>query len=96
VVEMDLILPQYLGVSTAVIDNVIFCHQEESLWPMSDSSTLKKKFDEIFEAQKYTKAIKNIRDIGKEKKQELNEYKIHEQNAKIDKDRAKKAEKRSS
>ena len=95
VVEMDLLLPQYLGVSTAVIDNVIFCHQEESLWPMTDSSTLKKKFDEIFEAQKYTKAIKNIRDIGKEKKQELNEYKIHEQNAKIDKDRARKAEKRS-
>ena len=95
VVEMDLLLPQYLGVSTAVIDNVIFCHQEESLWPLSDPSTLKKKFDEIFEAQKYTKAIKNIRDIGKEKKQELNEYKIHEQNAKIDKDRARKAEKRS-
>ncbi len=94
-VELDLLLPQYLGVSTAVIDNVIFCHQEESLWPMSDSSTLKKKFDEIFEAQKYTKAIKNIRDIGKEKKQELNEFKIHEQNAKIDKDRARKAEKRS-
>ena len=95
VVEMDLLLPQYLGVSTAVIDNVIFCHQEESLWPMSDSSNLKKKFDEIFEAQKYTKAIKNIRDIGKEKKQELNEFKIHEQNAKIDKDRARKAEQRS-
>ena len=95
VVEMDQILPQYLGVSTAVIDNVIFCHQEESLWPMSDSSTLKKKFDEIFEAQKYMKAIKNIKDIGKEKKQQLGEYKIHEQNAKIDKDRARKAEKRS-
>lgn len=96
VVELDQLLPQYLGVSTAVIDNVIFCHQEESLWPMSDSNTLKKKFDEIFEAQKYTKAIKNIKDIGKEKKQQLNEFKIHEQNAKVDKDRAKKAEKRST
>ena len=43
VAELDLILPQYLGVSTAVIDNVIFCHQDESFWPLSDPSTLKKE-----------------------------------------------------
>ena len=95
VAELDQLLPQYLGVSTAVIDNVIFCHQDESLWPMSDSGTLKKKFDEIFEAQKYTKAIANIKDIGKAQKEELGKYKILEQHAKEDKDRALKAQKRS-
>ena len=94
VAELDLILPQYLGVSTAIIDNVIFCHQDESFWPLSDSSTLKKKFDEIFEAQKYTKAITNIKDIQKAQKAELEKYKIFEDQAKLDKDRAIKTQKR--
>lgn len=93
VAELDMVLPQYLGVSTAVIDNVIFCHQDESLWPLSDPSTLKKKFDEIFEAQKYTKAIDNIKKIRKSQNEELAKYKILEEHAKQDKDRAEKAQK---
>ncbi|KAJ9616713.1 DNA repair protein rad50 [Cladophialophora chaetospira] len=88
VAELDVILPKYLGVSTAVIDNVIFCHQDESFWPLSDPATLKKKFDEIFEAQKYTKAITNIKDIAKAQKIELDKYKMLEAQAKVDKDRA--------
>ncbi|KAK6387149.1 DNA repair protein rad50 [Exophiala oligosperma] len=90
VAEMDSILPRYLGVGTAIIDNVIFCHQDESLWPLSDPSTLKKKFDEIFEAQKYTKAIDNIKQIRKKQHEELGKYKILEDHAKLDKDRARK------
>jgi DNA repair protein RAD50 len=88
VAQLDELLPQYLGVSTAVIDNVIFCHQDESLWPMSDSSTLKKKFDEIFEALKYTKAIKNIKDIRKGMNTSLGQLKIVEQHSKGDKEKA--------
>lgn len=88
VAELDLIMPKYLGVGTAIIDNVIFCHQDESLWPLSDPTTLKKKFDEIFEAQKYTKAIDNIKQIRKKHNEELGKYKILEQHAKGDKDRA--------
>ncbi|OAP56197.1 hypothetical protein AYL99_09376 [Fonsecaea erecta] len=94
VAELDLILPEYLGVSTAIIDNVIFCHQDESYWPLSDPTTLKKKFDEIFEAQKYTKAIENIKQIRKKHNEELGKYKILEEHAKLDKDRALKAQKR--
>lgn len=41
-----------LGVSKAILENVIFCHQEESNWPLSEPSALKKKFDDIFEATK--------------------------------------------
>jgi DNA repair protein RAD50 len=88
VAQLDDLLPQYLGVSTAVIDNVIFCHQDESLWPMSDSSTLKKKFDEIFEALKYTKAIKNIKDIRKGMNTSLGQLKIVELHSKGDKEKA--------
>jgi DNA repair protein RAD50 len=95
VAELDQIMPQYLGVSQAVLDNVIFCHQDESLWPMSEPSVLKKKFDEIFEALKYTKAIDNIKQLRKKQNEELAKFKIMEQHAKEDKDRAKKAQKQS-
>ena len=95
VAELDQIMPQYLGVSKAVLDSVIFCHQDESLWPMSEPSVLKKKFDEIFEAMKYTKAIDNIKALRKKQNEELGKFKIMEQHAKEDKDKADRAEKRS-
>lgn len=95
VAELDQIMPQYLGVSKAVLDSVIFCHQDESLWPMSEPSVLKKRFDEIFEAMKYTKAIDNIKILRKKQNEELAKFKIMEQHAKEDKDKADRAEKRS-
>ena len=95
VAELDQIIPQYLGVSRAVLDNVIFCHQDESLWPMSEPSVLKKKFDEIFEALKYTKAIENIKQLRKKQNEELAKFKIMEQHAKEDKNRAEKAQKQA-
>ena len=95
VAELDQIVPQYLGVSRAILDAVIFCHQDESLWPMSEPSVLKKKFDEIFEALKYTKAIDNIKALRKKQNEELGKYKIMEQAAKDNKDKADKAEKKS-
>jgi len=47
---MDAEIPQLLGVSKAVLENVIFCHQEDSYWPLAEPAALKKKFDDIFEA----------------------------------------------
>ncbi|KAK4696379.1 DNA repair protein RAD50, partial [Lecanoromycetidae sp. Uapishka_2] len=95
VAELDRLMPNYLGVSKAVLDNVIFCHQDESLWPMSESSTLKKKFDEIFEAQKYIKAIDNIKKVRKENNDNLKFLKERESKAKYIKDQGDKAEKES-
>jgi DNA repair protein RAD50 len=95
VAELDQIIPQYLGVSKAVLESVIFCHQDESLWPMSEPSVLKKKFDEIFEAQKYTRAIENIKVLRKKQNEELGKYKIVEQHAKEDKEKGDRAEKKS-
>lgn len=95
VAELDQVMPQYLGVSKAILDSVIFCHQDESLWPMSEPSALKKRFDEIFEAMKYTKAIENIKALRKKQNEELAKYKIMEQHSKEDKDKADRAEKRS-
>lgn len=87
VAELDQMMPQYLGVSKAVLDNVVFCHQDESLWPMSEPASLKKKFDEIFEALKYTKAIDNIKVLRKKQTEELAKFRIMEQHAKEAKDK---------
>ncbi|KAI9477255.1 hypothetical protein BX667DRAFT_486686 [Coemansia mojavensis] len=64
--ELDTLMPQYLGVSKAVLENVIFCHQEESNWPLSEPSNLKKRFDEIFAASGYTKALDKFKAYRKD------------------------------
>ena len=95
VAELDKIMPHHLGVSKAVLDFVIFCHQDESLWPMSEPAPLKKKFDEIFEALKYTKAIDNIKLLRKGKGEDLKRLKDTEQFSKVIKNKGDKAEKES-
>lgn len=50
---MDAEIPALLGVSKSVLENVIFCHQEDSYWPLAEPAALKKKFDDIFEATRY-------------------------------------------
>ncbi|KAJ1541065.1 DNA repair protein rad50, partial [Nowakowskiella sp. JEL0078] len=69
--ELDAEIPMHLGVSTSILDNVIFCHQEESHWPLSEPAPLKKKFDEIFAATRYTKALEEIKTIRKKKAADL-------------------------
>lgn len=64
-------IPHLLGVSKAVLENVIFCHQEDSYWPLSEPAALKKKFDDIFEATKYTKALDSIKALRKDRMADL-------------------------
>ncbi|KAI9347155.1 AAA domain-containing protein [Zopfochytrium polystomum] len=64
--ELDIAVPEQLGVSRAVLENVVFCHQEDSLWPLGDPATLKKKFDDIFASTRYTKALENIKSLKKD------------------------------
>ncbi|NXC70268.1 RAD50 protein, partial [Anhinga anhinga] len=61
--EIDREMISALGVSKAVINNVIFCHQEESNWPLSEGKALKQKFDEIFSATRYIKALETLRQV---------------------------------
>ena len=52
--EVEILLITFLR-AQAILENVIFVHQEDSNWPLADGQTLKKKFDDIFAATKYTK-----------------------------------------
>ncbi|KAG5354686.1 DNA repair protein [Yarrowia sp. B02] len=89
--ELDAQMPLYLGVSKSILDYVIFCHQEESLWPLSEPAVLKKRFDEIFEALKFTKALDSIKSLRKEKIVEIKLQTQTTEYLKADKERADKA-----
>jgi DNA repair protein RAD50 len=65
-----------LGVSKAVLEHVIFCHQEDSNWPLSDGKLLKTRFDEIFSATKYIKALDVIKKVRLEKTHQVKQLEI--------------------
>lgn len=88
--ELDVSVPMYLGASRAILDYVIFCHQDDSLWPLSEASVLKKRFDDIFEALKFTKVLDGIKVIRKDMATEIKLVEQSVQHLKIDKNRAKK------
>eukprot|EP00939_MAST-03C_sp_MAST-3C-sp1_P000819 g819.t1 len=67
--EVDKLIPHLLGVKQAVLDNVIFCHQEESNWPLWEGSKIKEKFDKIFESTRYTLALKKILEVKKQNRE---------------------------
>uniref|UniRef100_A0A8R1HII1 AAA_23 domain-containing protein n=1 Tax=Caenorhabditis japonica TaxID=281687 RepID=A0A8R1HII1_CAEJA len=46
----------HLGVPKAIFKYVIFCHQEDSTWPLSEPKELKTRFDDIFQLTKFVKA----------------------------------------
>ncbi|XP_076257422.1 DNA repair protein rad50 [Rhynchophorus ferrugineus] len=54
---------QKLNVSKAMLNNVIFCHQENSAWPLDEGKKLKEKFDEIFGSSEYNKCVDKVRKI---------------------------------
>ncbi|EFH55616.1 hypothetical protein ARALYDRAFT_344958 [Arabidopsis lyrata subsp. lyrata] len=86
--DMDREIPALMGVSKAILENVIFVHQDESNWPLQDPSTLKKKFDDIFSATRYTKALEVIKKLHKDQAQEIKTFKLKLENLQTLKDAA--------
>jgi DNA repair protein RAD50 len=74
--DMDRMLPENLGVSPAILENVIFVHQEDSNWPMQDSKTLKQRFDDVFESTRYTKALEALMKTRKEFQSKSKDLKV--------------------
>ncbi|XP_013363788.1 PREDICTED: DNA repair protein RAD50 isoform X1 [Chinchilla lanigera] len=71
--EIDREMISALGVSKSVLNNVIFCHQEDSNWPLSEGKALKQKFDEIFSATRYIKALETLRQVRQTQGQKVKE-----------------------
>ncbi|KAF0980018.1 hypothetical protein FDP41_001171 [Naegleria fowleri] len=72
--DMDKLIPELMGVSKAILENVIFCHQEDVNWPLSESTVLKKKLDDIFSSTRYSKALEAIKKTKKDITQQLAEH----------------------
>lgn len=74
--DMDIEVAKMMGVSKAVLENVIFVHQDDSNWPLAEPAVLKKKFDDIFEATKFTSALADLKKAKKEQADQLKESKL--------------------
>ena len=61
--DINLQMFHTLGVSKPILNYVIFCHQEDSNWPLEEGSKVKEKFDEIFSSSKYKDALKKIKEV---------------------------------
>ena len=77
-----------MGVSKAILENVVFVHQEDSNWPLGEGAVLKKKFDDIFSATKYTKALEHIRKLRVEQVGEIKDAKAKCEMLRVRKDHA--------
>lgn len=64
--EIDSEMITSLGVSKAVLENVIFCHQEDSNWPLHEAKSVKQRFDDLFASSRYVKALDAIRKCKQE------------------------------
>lgn len=81
--EIDRQIPELFGVSKAILENVVFCHQEDSLWPFRDNATLKTIFDELFETTSFTKTHENLKTIIRDKRKRLKDQKATMDMAKV-------------
>lgn len=58
--DINVTMCEAMGVSKAILNNVIFCHQEDSNWPLDEGKKLKEKFDAIFGTTEYNKTIDKL------------------------------------
>lgn len=77
-----------LGVSKPILNYVIFCHQEDSNWPLDVGSKVKDRFDEIFNSDKYKKCLENIKKVRAKEMAEAKLEKNDAQHFKSDKEYA--------
>ncbi|CAI5452470.1 unnamed protein product [Caenorhabditis angaria] len=71
VADFERAILHHLGVPKSIFNLVIFCHQEDSTWPLSEPKELKLKFDQIFQLTKFVKAQDQMKKLKKEYDSEL-------------------------
>ena len=65
--DLNQTIARLMGVSKAVLDHVVFCHQEDLSWPCQlEAGSLKTRFDEIFDCTGYVNALKVYLDLNAE------------------------------
>ncbi|KAK4329104.1 hypothetical protein Pmani_000515 [Petrolisthes manimaculis] len=59
--DFEILMTTSLGVAKPILNNVIFCHQEDSNWPLDEGKKVKEKFDAIFSATKYIRCLDTMK-----------------------------------
>ncbi|XP_055313426.1 DNA repair protein RAD50-like [Sitodiplosis mosellana] len=66
-----------IGVSKAIINNVLFCHQEDANWPLATDQEVMTRFDQIFGTTEYNNALDKMRNMRKKYDNEIKEKKVN-------------------
>ncbi|XKL64892.1 hypothetical protein PGB90_004978 [Kerria lacca] len=74
--DIDALMCNSLGITKPVLTNVVFCHQEDSAWPLEKGKKIKERFDAIFGIIEYNKCLDYLRQIVKEKNISKDKMKI--------------------
>ena len=74
--DVERLVPTLMGASQAVLDSVVFVHQDEMNWPLDDPATVKKKFDAIFNLSGYTKAVDAMKKVRLQNNHEIEKHKL--------------------
>jgi len=82
-----------MGVSKAILNYVVFCHQEDSNWPLEEGSKVKAKFDEIFESTRYNGCLKNLKEV---RQGQLDQIRLGKKDAEFFNENRKDARKKQS
>lgn len=66
-----------MGVSKAIINDVLFCHQEDANWPLGTDQELMNKFDKIFGTSEYNNALDKMRAMRKQYEIDIKDKSIY-------------------
>lgn len=69
--DMNRTINSYLHIPKPILEYVIFCHQEDTLWPFGEGKALKEKFDDIFQSSEFVCVLDQLRADRKETAAEL-------------------------
>ncbi|OAF66371.1 hypothetical protein A3Q56_05909 [Intoshia linei] len=59
--DLALRMIELFGLSKAIIEHVIFCHQEDSSWPLGEGKILKDRLDSIFSLNRLSEALDSLK-----------------------------------
>ncbi|XP_044256466.1 DNA repair protein RAD50-like [Tribolium madens] len=82
---------QIMDVSSSILNNVIFCHQENAAWPLAKGKRVKKKIDQIFNTEHSNKFVKIYREAVKDKQGRIKLLKLEVERRKQKKEQVEKA-----
>jgi len=58
-------ITRILGISKPILEHVIFCTQDDALWPLDTDLKVKERFDQIFDSDRHNRCLKKLREKRK-------------------------------